>query len=354
MAIAKINRNIISSSSSPLKILTLRYNSNCELLNAETIIRFAQLDINRFRYSLDNKKVCRTDWPKDSSKLYVLFYEKQTMNQSSLTAPPFGFENLSKSCFANAALQCLLLNQSINAQILAVEESSLKNITRKYNDRVDKVLNSDEIIRFLKFDLGVQHDAYIFLQRRFHRFKYLNSEIEFTKTYAKRCCNEICNFTYAKDYADLTLPITIPCSMAGRVVDIYEILEISSEWEALSNLKCPLCGLKGIEASHLINSSSNTLILVLVTFFSVYSTTQKYNLKIKDLPNSELKVGNSKYVLKSAIFHNCSTVNDGHYFSKCKINNDWFNLYDTSIAKCKWPNNSENVYVLFYEKKNRF
>lgn len=150
---------------------------------------------------------------------------------------------------------------------------------------------------------------------------------------------------------DFIMPIIIDDKMETTVLTINDLLVAQNKWEVVPEFKCPECNLYTMSEAFTISGASNTLILNLNIFeIESYYLFRKRELKLKDLPSSPLTINNSKYVLKSAIFHIGRTPTDGHYYAMHRVNNVWYKLNDTTISKSSWPNDSKDAYVLFYEK----
>lgn len=63
-------------------------------------------------------------------------------------------------------------------------------------------------------------------------------------------------------------------------------------------------------------------------------------------------ISNNRYVLSGAVFHHGQTFQSGHYTAYVQDGNHLFHIDDTVIRKRDWPNNSKDVYMLFYSRIN--
>lgn len=92
---------------------------------------------------------------------------------------PTGFKNPRNNCFANAALQCLLADRNVNAQIMQSQPNILKNLASSYNNHNSNALDASDLI--------------ILLLKLFNDFEYLQSQISIT-TISKKCKSPDCSF----------------------------------------------------------------------------------------------------------------------------------------------------------------
>ena len=74
------------------------------------------------------------------------------------------------------------------------------------------------------------------------------------------------------------------------------------------------------------------------------------NLLLSGVPQSKITFFDKNYTLAGAIFHHGQFISRGHYTAVVRKNKHWFKADDSNISKCSWPRNSEDIYILFFEK----
>ena len=94
-------------------------------------------------------------------------------------------------------------------------------------------------------------------------------------------------------------------------------------------------------------------IIALPKYLFIYSDKNKIKtineIKYKDIIKGELK-NNDNYLLKGLIGYNGNSYS-GHYYSRCKINNDWYYFSDSYFEKIETSNISQNDIIFVFELK---
>lgn len=92
-----------------------------------------------------------------------------------------------------------------------------------------------------------------------------------------------------------------------------------------------------------------------VIIFQLYIADNLYmkviNLALSNVPKTELKFGNKRYVLSGAVFHHGTSLHEGHYTAILRKNGKFYRANDGIISECSWPRNSKDLYLLFYIEK---
>ncbi len=102
-------------------------------------------------------------------------------------------------------------------------------------------------------------------------------------------------------------------------------------------------------------SQSSVLILILnlckVTYFhnkkndSYHTTTEKIKtMKLNDVQNEILRIANSDYKIRSAIYHECENLNSGHHTSFVRSKNEnWILVNDLIVEEIEFQKNGKKL-----------
>ena len=166
-----------------------------------------------------------------------------------------------------------------------------------------------------------------------------------------------------EDYFSYLSVDTYICANQNNI-DINTLIELFKKPHLLEDFICPSCNENNcVNNVYDIIESSDLFIIYCNAFKynrNIQSTRKIVNIKLKNIPNKPIIIGNIKYKFSSAIFHIEQSITNGHYTSIIKTNDGFFECNDTEITPCKWPTNSVyktrfnndliNLYLLIYEK----
>lgn len=75
------------------------------------------------------------------------------------------------------------------------------------------------------------------------------------------------------------------------------------------------------------------------------------DLKLKNLPRTQLRISGLVYKPIAADFHKGSEIHSGHYMAYLKQNNtQWVCANDMSVNVARWPNNAKDLYVIVLKR----
>uniref|UniRef100_A0A8D9BLJ6 ATP-dependent DNA helicase PIF1 n=1 Tax=Cacopsylla melanoneura TaxID=428564 RepID=A0A8D9BLJ6_9HEMI len=294
---------------------------------------------------------CELRLPHQSDRVWK--QQKHIQDEQAETIPPLelicipGFTNADGvSCYANSVLQCLFHCEPILLKLL--EDSSndpLSLIARSF------ISQSDNIdCRSLRNCIGEpfsrveQQDPSEFLAELLVQYPDLHEMFTFTIVNIK-ACNQ-CNYERRIEEQNNTL-LKLP--LLGGKSTLKDMILNYTDWNVIEESTCPTCQFRGtlrekFEFAHV----SQYLVLTL----SLWQATGKVaNFKLTALPSTVLKIQNSRFVLKSAIFHHGMEIQSGHYTAMLKKESHFIRTNDKNVGKERWPNASKDVYMIILEQK---
>jgi len=134
-----------------------------------------------------------------------------------------------------------------------------------------------------------------------------------------------------------------------RKLNINELISFNfGIWKNIENSTCSNCG-ACLQSQSLIENSGRVLIFSLCLVDQL--NTKITNLNLTNIPQTELRFENKRYVLSSAVFHHGPGFNEGHYTAVLRKVGKFYKANDATISKCPWPRNSKDLYLLFYVEK---
>lgn len=350
----------------------VNYDPSKVVVNTQAIYEYNRL---RSIYRPDLKEIAITE--NNSSKRKDIVWWKQgyveadpidNSDRAVVSLP--GFKNENNNCFANAALQCLLGIASINRNIMLSQDSSLKRLTAQYNNPNNVILNSDEIITDVGFQLGRMQDATEFITLLAQSFPNIRNEIQFTLGEIRRCSN--CSYQYEFKYdrpeqhlheifnvalptaAEATSLLRQSSKKNAKTLSMAHLLRHSYAPKLMESFKCCRCDRQNTTTHTItITEAGNVVAIALNIFVYTSNSYSRLPLKLSAVPATTLTIAGSQYKLKSCIFHHGESANAGHYTAYTSVNNGWYFLDDSNVRLKRWPQLARNAYILFYQKVTR-
>ena len=273
-----------------------------------------------------------------------------------------GLNNIGNTCYLNAALQMLLLNndfcnlilnyQNGKSKILNDISEFIKNYYENYSNQTS--ISPEIIMNIVKnkykiFNNNQQQDSYEFLC---FFFQIINDEIHdsninlfniFGFELESRIKCKLLNCLHVSKITnkELILPLTLEKSLE-------ESLDNFRSRELLNNeYKCDNCKIKSLASKRLkIENFSDNLLICLKRFNYLNNKCNKINDSI------QIPLIINEYILMGAIIHS-GTYSGGHYIYIGKINEKWFLFNDNFVNELNTNLNNEllNAYCLYYKKK---
>lgn len=82
-----------------------------------------------------------------------------------------------------------------------------------------------------------------------------------------------------------------------------------------------------------------------------FGELSKYNnLKIKNVPQDTVSIGNKHYKVINGIFHHGNSISSGHYTNMLRDKNKWLQINDLQVEPSLWPSYAQDAYLLFLEE----
>lgn len=269
-----------------------------------------------------------------------------------------GFVNSGNACYANASLQCLLNMKSVRDKVLVSRDCDLKKIFTTYIQRSkpNDVLNLIEVdrMRMTHFNNLNQQDATEFLGTLFadRDSNYLIDLCRVDIRSNINCSN--CDYTNSIDDHFSIMPLHIPTFFEHSMqkISMANLLQFQgiNQWQQLADSECENCN--AVLQSQTVVQSTNQILIFSLQLLD-QDGTKNTTFKLSDVHRNDIEFGNKRYAFSGGIFHHGSRFSEGHYTAIVrKDNNNFFKANDRNVNICKkWPNNSKDIYVLFYEQK---
>lgn len=267
-------------------------------------------------------------------------------NQAVIIERIRGFVNNGASCYANASIQCLLNIKWVESSILISRDSVLKKLVIDYIDpNISGNLNLDTLRSKYYPDLCIQQDASEFL-------RYLLTDVEnsllknlcsFDRVIYNKC--PMCKHENSQIEQDTMYSLFIP----NYNTSMQTLLEFNfkSDWSILTGSSCSNCD--STLTTKTVEQNFGQVIIVVLQLIN--DNQQKItNFKLSNVAHKEIKIQGRKYTFTGAVFHLGESFTAGHYTAIVQNDKNLFRIDDNSIQKCRWPNNSKDVYILFYER----
>lgn len=160
------------------------------------------------------------------------------------------------------------------------------------------------------------------------------------------------------------IPLIVPAEKEKRkVVTLNEMLnDFFSEEKTQFLTRCGNCGKKDPHIKQSFVSKLPKILIFSLQRFNQYKT-KKNNSVIEFTEEISMR----KYIAKGMFDDNISVdysltgichhegvfYDQGHYFTECKIKNDWYFFNDSNVTKKPIAYQSSTVYCLFYTRKNK-
>ena len=302
----------------------------------------------------------------------------------------FGLVNHNNYCFMNSSLQIFFhlerfvekivnIKLNNNNQLLSIEIQNILKITE--NNSIADPIKIKNIINSIQpeYKNDDQEDAFelitIFLEQLKQELKNIdnnykpninindNEELNAWNKFKKRHIDKYNSFFWELFYGIIKKEII--CEKKHRILINYipfNIIELpqfnenitlinlieyfQKENEVFAKYECNKCG-------EIDKYFIKKTIITLPKYLLIYSDKNKIKtineIKYKDIIKEESK-NNDIYQLKGLIGYNGNSYS-GHYYSRCKIYNDWYYFSDSHFKKIETPNISQNDIILVFELK---
>lgn len=151
---------------------------------------------------------------------------------------------------------------------------------------------------------------------------------------------------------DIMWSLSLPNQQPGEVCTMQELLNHNStrnDWTNIEDSECEDC-LSHKMTKISLQNFNQIIIFVLQLIRDDGSNMTEF--KLRDVARNQIEIENKRYVLSGAIFHHGISFTRGHYTAILRDDNNLYEANDNVIRKARWPNNSKNVYILFYSRTN--
>lgn len=297
------------------------------------------------------------------NKAILDFQEKTDSDQTKNNIESFAFDirglpnKDGVSCYANSSMQCFIHCSLIkNAIILGCKTiDAVRLFIESYpsNNNASDTLQVRAFVNEL-YTEKVQQNVCQFIDDLCGKLACIRSVIEYQNTRNIRCST--CDFRSTKidlkNIVSLTLPPKLSKTKKKKILNLQEVFDYNYgfQWRAM-DCSCPKCNVKSLLETNNIELTKNILIMQLSIFQIIQDLNVKINFDIKAIPTTTLGINNLNYKVKSAIFHQGESFNDGHYVTMLRGNgNSWILIDDLIIEKQRWPRNAKDAFVLLLEQ----
>uniref|UniRef100_A0A6P7FBK3 Ubiquitin carboxyl-terminal hydrolase 17-like protein D n=1 Tax=Diabrotica virgifera virgifera TaxID=50390 RepID=A0A6P7FBK3_DIAVI len=267
-----------------------------------------------------------------------------------------GFYNNGNACYANAAIQCLLNMNCVKDTVLKSRDCALKRVFRRYciQSKSGDLLDLTELRGdIFPNDLN-QQDTSDFTHDVIEKNSdHLKDLFRFNQITSTKCSNPRCNDLKQQKERNILYFLRIPhldnksCSMANL---LKFNIDANKQWQPILESKCSQC----YTNSHLVTQTiveNPQQILIFVLQLLDDNQMKNTNLKLQEI-RSDIEICNKNYVFSGAVFHHGPRLTEGHYTAIVKKGTQFYKADDVNLSVCKrWPNNSKDIYMLFYEEK---
>jgi ubiquitin carboxyl-terminal hydrolase 21 len=297
---------------------------------------------------------------------------------------PAGLKNKGNTCFFNATIQCVLSLPGLISYLKRMSFDDKKQPVTSalqafmYEYQAEKIVDPQAFIKSLKkkiklFD-GQQQDAHSFLE------SFLDLMIQENKPNAnvQEALSDGPNSTHQnkensaaeeenklKNMFNVLSEDLIKCQACGfhkKVENTAEILYLfidKDTQKSIDNLQtngdiidkdspweCPKCHKKSQPTIyHKIVKTPQYLIIHLNRFLNAYSKNYG-SINI----NEEININGETFQNTGVVCHS-GNLCGGHYYSKAKRDDDWYEFNDSMAARTSRTFESSQPYLLFYSKK---
>ncbi|XP_071644884.1 uncharacterized protein [Temnothorax longispinosus] len=263
------------------------------------------------------------------------------------------------SCYANSVIQCFLQSSIIRKVLLKVDKDDLSILAHKYDKRLPN-LNADAI----RTDLGerftsrgdekpAKRDALEFLIAICTKYNYIRNLVGHQVTRTTKCISNSCGYT-TKD--NITDNIVVPISINNLKKKSYNLNNLLKDtflnWGPLYGKTCQFC------AGNLVFRNELTLTKEIVIIHLILFSSQDNKLvkipqtfNLTGISTTKISIAKQQYKVMNTIFHQGTSIEDGHYTSMCRERTFWIEFDDGKIIENKrWPTGAKGLYILFLEK----
>lgn len=260
--------------------------------------------------------------------------------------------NGQNSCYANAAFQCLLNIKRVENSILNARDSILKKLVIEYFDpNIQGHLDLSPLRGRYFRNLTIQQDTSEFLHFMLSdiSYPYLSNLCGFDQTIINKC--SACSNENIQCERDIMCSLSIPTQQPKEFCTMTQLLnrKLENEWTALDGTKCGKCHSAQLVTKTEIRNFNHIAIFIL-------QLRNEHGRKITDFRlrdvRKDIQIDNKMYAFSGAIFHQGESLRSGHYFAILQNGKNLFKVNDEEHAQCRWPNNSNDLYVLFYIEKS--
>lgn len=332
-----------------------------------------------------------------------VFFDTQDLGISTL-------RNLGNTCFFNSVIQCLAHSPKLVSFILQGSYPKTDSLWREFTNLVMTMKENnyrlsphDFYVCFAtekrKYDHDQEdaHEILFYLLSKFHdclipkippKFRDFNENKlvqdsirslnqttkmspifdlfggQFYQRLKCKACKKI-NHNTNQTFTGIELDINNNPDEKNKYTTLMDLFKNYCAQETLEDCwNCEHCGAKGVTAIKKTNFFRLPKYLI-VTFkrFDFFHQRGHKNQKLIDYPLEELDLtpfvgypnpSKKIYDLYAGVYHVGSTLQAGHYYSICKVNDNWLELNDQSLSHVLKADDVVNpkAYILFYKQRN--
>lgn len=164
-----------------------------------------------------------------------------------------------------------------------------------------------------------------------------------------KCSN--CDYTRTQTDHKRVVPLCIPAQNPAGKFPMTNLLAFNfGNWQTIHGSECEHC--KGLLQTQYQIQNTNKFLVFSLQVVDPINNTKNTTFKLHDVPRNKIQFGTKKYAFSGGVFHHGANFGHGHYTAIVqKENKNLFKADDRAVNICKkWPSNSKDIYVLFYEE----
>lgn len=270
-----------------------------------------------------------------------------------------GFVNGNNGCYANSSIQCLFNVPHMKIVIESLHNSVLKDVLTRYS-KSDPDHNLDLInlrsIFYRHEQKFQQQDAAEFIGKLLEDLENISLKklCQYDELNYIKCSNENCNYENKLLTQYTMRNLIIPERKQNHLYQMQEIIDYNMQnlFYLIPNSVCEKC--QFVNKKQTVYLNFNDVVIFFLTLFDSKNGNKLNNVKFdsKNLNQKNIVLDNNVYEFSSAVQHHGKNIQNGHYTSILKKNDDYFHVDDNNVQKITLPIFFENIYILMYTKNH--
>ncbi|CAH0382899.1 unnamed protein product [Bemisia tabaci] len=254
------------------------------------------------------------------------------------------------SSYANAALQCLLSCEPLrNALRRADGESALSTLAKQYQFRSKVTLSAENLRQEVgdPFASKEEQNPAAFVNALLNRSTTMQEMTKFKVVRDKRC--KSCSARSVEVFEEYIFHLRATDQSKFKVANVMTNL---LSWSDINDSPCSKCQkLREVQRFEL-QDLKDLLVLEMPLWKQESNGQLGKNTKLRSpgLQTDTLTVGNHRYRLHAALFHNGSDIQSGHCSAVIVSGKKFISADDDNVTQKNWPSSSVGAHLLFYRR----